>query len=192
MNRRPVIGLSGAKRAGKDTVAQYLVKEYGFTQVAFADPLRKYLLKLNPIVEERVDSQTVIHWRLSDFIQQHGWEYAKDRSPDVRGLLQRLGTEVIRDIHSTAWIELAKRTIDEITGPVVISDMRFWNEAVFVAEVLGGRTVLVKRPGTDSDDDHASEQDLKVWDFSVILYNDSDIAGLHARIDGLARTGAIL
>jgi len=36
-----VIGLCGRKRVGKDTVAEYLKKQFGFTQYAFADPLKE-------------------------------------------------------------------------------------------------------------------------------------------------------
>jgi hypothetical protein len=39
MNQR-VIAISGFKRSGKDTIANYLVSEYGFKRVSFADPLK--------------------------------------------------------------------------------------------------------------------------------------------------------
>lgn len=35
-----VIAISGYKRSGKDTIADYLVKNYGFSRVSFADPLK--------------------------------------------------------------------------------------------------------------------------------------------------------
>lgn len=36
-----ILGLSGAAGSGKDTVANYLVKRYGFVKFAVADPLRQ-------------------------------------------------------------------------------------------------------------------------------------------------------
>src|SRR5690606_18048644 len=37
------IGLTGKMRAGKDTVADYLVENYGFTRFAFGDALKRYV-----------------------------------------------------------------------------------------------------------------------------------------------------
>ena len=40
MNNKLVIGLSGWKGSGKDMVADFLVKEYNFQRLSFADPLK--------------------------------------------------------------------------------------------------------------------------------------------------------
>ena len=45
-----IIGLTGYARSGKDTVAQILVDKFGFTRVAFADPIRDFCYQVNPIV----------------------------------------------------------------------------------------------------------------------------------------------
>jgi dephospho-CoA kinase len=38
-----LIGLSGKAGAGKDTVADYLVRCYKFQRMAFADPMKRFL-----------------------------------------------------------------------------------------------------------------------------------------------------
>ena len=38
-----IIGIVGNKNVGKDTLADYLVKEKGFIKYAFADPLKEGL-----------------------------------------------------------------------------------------------------------------------------------------------------
>ena len=50
-----LIGLSGMKRSGKDSTAEILQRNYGFSRLAFADKLREALLALNPSV---VDTST--------------------------------------------------------------------------------------------------------------------------------------
>ena len=67
-----IIGLTGYARSGKDTVASILVEDYGFTRVAFADPIRDLLLKINPILENG--------YRLGEHVKEFGWELAKART----------------------------------------------------------------------------------------------------------------
>ena len=43
-----VIGLTGYAGSGKDTLANILVEEYGFTRIAFADKTKEFLYDLNP------------------------------------------------------------------------------------------------------------------------------------------------
>ncbi len=43
-----LIGISGRKRSGKDTLASRLISEHGFTRVAFADPLKATMPALGP------------------------------------------------------------------------------------------------------------------------------------------------
>ena len=45
-----IIGLSGYAQVGKDTVAQILVEEYGYSRIGFADIIRNACYRLNPIV----------------------------------------------------------------------------------------------------------------------------------------------
>ena len=39
--KRLIIALSGKKRSGKDTVADYLVERFGFVKYGFADPIKE-------------------------------------------------------------------------------------------------------------------------------------------------------
>lgn len=45
-----LIGLTGRKRSGKDTVGQFL-QTAGFERVAFGDPVKRILADLNPYVD---------------------------------------------------------------------------------------------------------------------------------------------
>jgi len=179
----PLIGLIGRKRAGKDTVADVLVAEYGYTKVAFADPLKRAALALDPIVhveaqhvpdgvEEAVDAAIrdrdpaglLAAWmdgpgdqpvvaRLSELVADFGWERAKDDYPEVRRTLQRLGTDAIRAQDSEFWVRAWQETIDDASGPVVATDCRFPNEADVVESRPSGLLVRVDRPSVAASDD---------------------------------------
>jgi hypothetical protein len=182
-----VIALIGKKRSGKDTFANVLVEERGYTRVAFADPLRSAALELDPWVPIHgslarlrkttpgLQASTIV--RLSALIEAVGWETAKDLVPEVRRLLQRFGTESIRKIEPDFWINAARKTIDAIDGPVVITDCRYPNEADF-AESVGGVLVRIVRPGTESDDAHPSETALDDRKVDVVIRNDGSIEDL--------------
>ena len=45
-----IIGLTGYAQSGKDTLANILVENYGYTRVAFADKIREFLYEVNPMV----------------------------------------------------------------------------------------------------------------------------------------------
>ena len=97
------IGLAGWARSGKDTVADYLVKNHGFTRVSFADPMREALLALDPNIEFGIS-----HMKLSTLVRFGGWDSVKENYPEVRGLLQRMGTEVGRDLFGkNFWVDQA-------------------------------------------------------------------------------------
>ena len=168
-----IIVLSGFARSGKDTAADVLVEEFGFRKVAFADKLREVLFALNPIASASLVSPTSDVWadeqlakalaadgtiKVQDVIHSYGWDGYKESQfgPEVRRLLQRLGTEAGRKtLWDTIWIDaaLAGRKEDE---NIVISDGRFFNEFDAVRE-RGGKVWRIERAGIGPANDHASE-----------------------------------
>jgi hypothetical protein len=171
------IGLSGWAKSGKDTVAQYLVENHGFTRISFADPMRDALLALDPYVP-----YMGLHMRLSGVIHFRGWDSAKRDVPEIRQLLQRFGTEVGRNMFGqNFWVEQA---IERATRyeKVVFSDCRYTNEADAVKSV-GGVVWRVSRPEVSAVNDHTSEQDLNNYAFDAHIDNDSTIENLHTLIE---------
>lgn len=178
----PWIGLVGTAGAGKDTVAINLAYRYGYTRVAFADPVRDALLAVNPLVD--VENGTA---RLADIIEACGWELAKRYYPEVRLLLQRLGTDAIRTQTPNYWCDLAYQTARSVDGPVVFTDTRFINELEMIDE-CGGVIVHVER-NTDELDGvaaaHASENEWRSWRPTILLQNNGTVLELANAVDTL-------
>lgn len=181
-----VVGLTGLKRSGKDTVADRLVEQHGFTKVAFADPLREMALALDPLVADG--------YHLSDAVTDLGWEEAKEY-PEVRRTLQRLGTEVIRGfVDNSYWVDEMHDRLLELRADgverVVISDARFENEVDLVVDdhawfLWAGFVVRVDRPGMTIGDGHASEHPESLH-HDYVITNDGTLDDLHAKVDSLA------
>jgi len=170
-----IIGLSGYARSGKDTIAKTLVEEFGFERIAFADPIKKMLIHINPILEDG--------HRLNELVKEYGWEIAKAK-PEVRRLLQALGMAGRGEIDHEVWIIAALRTMDDPEKDYVITDVRFENEAVMVSQ-MGGEIWRVQRPNVSAVNAHPSESDLDDWDFDYIIDNEGTKADLHNIVSNL-------
>lgn len=169
-----IVGLTGAARSGKDTLAAHLVEEHGFTRFAFADELKEAMLDLNPIV-----GLSSTEWRLADVVEElGGWDDAK-KVDEVRRLLQVFGTEVIRRRNPNFWIEaVAEKIATAKPTPrrIVISDVRFDNEAEWIHTSHIARNYVVRidrdQGGLDGDNAaHSSEQGVDSSFLSFILTN---------------------
>ena len=185
-----IIGVSGYARSGKDTLAQHLVKHYGFKQVSFADILREAVFLLNPIVGlngYHYDVEGNIHYeykRVSDVIDEYGWGGYKETpfGEEIRALLQRLGTEVGRQLlGEDIWVTAAFRLMNSEDN-YVLPDCRFINEARTVKE-FGGTVIRVNRPGYGPVNSHASEVGLDDWDFDYFIDNDGTQEEFAAKVD---------
>lgn len=177
-----LIGLSGYARTGKDTVAQIL-GEHGYRRASFADKLRDAVLALDPMVDLSPDSSySCIN--LSCLIEEIGWEAAKDAYPDVRRLLQRMGTDVGRAFFGQdVWADLAMAGL-EPGGRYVFTDVRFPNEADAI-RAREGHLWRVRRPGFAPVNAHPSETALDCYRFDWIVENDSNLAQLRRTVEHL-------
>jgi len=165
-----IIGLSGKKQAGKDTI--YRVARDIFTEisptfrvgrVAFADALK-------------AEVSTITGFRT---------DYIEDNKERFRTLLQVWGTEFRREFHGNDyWI---KKMGDILTSSeahydlMFITDVRFCNEADYLRE-LGGQVLRVVRRSPETYqtlqdipvvDPHRTEHDMDEYgDFSYTINND--------------------
>lgn len=166
-----IIGLVGYARSGKDTVAEYLVENNGFTRRAFADPMREALLRLDP----RVNIGTMIGVSLARTVKDLGWDYLKEHSEDVRHLLQRMGTEVGRQMFGEdVWVNKAMENIASY-DQVVFSDVRYQNEAEAILRA-GGRLWKITRPNVGPVNSHGSDSAMDSYpssSFDLVIVNDS-------------------
>lgn len=173
-----IIGVMGRKQAGKDTSAAPLVR-LTYTQVNFADPVRHTALAIDPLVVWEVFLPEPV--RLSLLVAKRSWHVAK-QCPEVRRLLQAIGTEAGRDIHGEhVWVDMWKRCVAQLPDPthVIATDVRFPNEADAIRS-LGGVIIRIDNPRLADDDDHASERAMEAIAPDAVVVNDRDVFDLQA------------
>lgn len=184
-----LIGIVGHAGVGKDTAARYLNSKYDFTQIAFADPLKRacaaafnisYLNFHDPRLKEEVDP----YWGVSP-----------------RQVAQFVGTEMFREtveklipgIGSDFWVRRAEQEIQlNDLDKVVISDVRFQNEVDWILK-SGGSILEIKRfghHGTVGIKNHASENlsSLNLGVTSYVIYNDDTLSVLYRKLDEFVNT----
>lgn len=176
-----IIGLSGYAQTGKDTVAKHLVERYGFTRIAFADPIREALYELDPILP---DYPAVPGIRLSWIVEKAGWEEVKKSSPEVRRMLQRMGTEVGRNLWGQDfWVSQALQEASKHEN-VVFTDVRFPNELEAILKANGEVWRVVKKD-VSAVNRHSSETALDHYQFNKIITNNGSFEDLHVLVDSL-------
>ena len=154
-----IIGLAGTKRAGKNhtaSIVRRLCHHTEFHEVALADALKQEVATAT--------GYSVGH------IEAHKEEF--------RPILQWWGTEFRRRMHGDDyWIKrLIEKLVNISEGVVVVTDIRFPNEADTV-KMLGGEVWQVVNPESSCDTDfHPSEIALDNYSgFSAVLLNHRSI-----------------
>lgn len=160
-----IVGVTGFAQHGKDSLGQRLVERWGYERFAFADVLKDMALTLDPIVRQSYRYSDDPE-RLAEVVKAVGWDRAK-QEPEVRRFLQVLGTEAVRGhLGEDVWIDALARKIEQSGARrVVVTDVRFPNEAQWVFSSYNGIMVRIRRlneDGTLFDNglsaDHPSER----------------------------------
>lgn len=182
-----VIGIYGKKFNGKDTIADYLVQNYGFTKVSLADSLKRGVQEIFGLTDNQL-------WgNQKEFVDSY-WNI----SP--REILQVVGTECFRNtfgnifphIGENFWILSLNRRINKLIESgiknIVIADIRFPNEQELIQR-YNGILIHVKREILQTNyqciDKHISENLELHPDFIIKnktfeqLYDDIDFLMLN-------------
>jgi hypothetical protein len=156
-----IIGIHGYKGSGKNTLAEYLGKELykkGFKIIpeSFAYPIKAAndilfgFSKEQRELKEEVDPRWGISPRWAD---------------------QQLGTEFGRNIDPDIWVKRLWERIEEYKdldpfkiSTVIVSDLRFRNEAEFIRSKDGLLIYVYGHDYFEHGDPHQSENDLKGWE----------------------------
>jgi dephospho-CoA kinase len=193
-----LVGMVGKAGSGKDTVGDYLIKNYGFNKIALADPIKRlvkdiFVLDDHTVYDRVAREQPLEKWP--------NWT--------VRKLLQYIGTELFRNnIDEAIWVKsLWYKIQEDRANNYIISDVRFENEQKYFKDnAKEGEFVCIKviRPGYNGnvgikmpfwksflfkiigkDIRHASEAYDLQGDFEII--NDGTIEDLYNKVDIIAK-----
>ena len=182
-----IIGLTGKKHSGKDTTADYLVNNYNFIKIAFADSLKMACREIFGFNNDQLFDENIKE------------QIDKDWGHSPREIFQKVGTELFRNtlpqlcvnIHDDIWIRSVEKKIKNIINntndknniKIVITDIRFPNELTFVQN-YGGHIWKILRDeqqltNEQLTNEHSSEKHLNNFSYDHQINNNSTLDDLY-------------
>lgn len=167
--------ITGRARSGKDTAADYLVKQYGFKKFSFATGLKEICVKLFP-------------------------KKFEDGKP--RRLLQKVA-QLMKKADRCVWIDYCFREINEKTtneDHIVISDLRskdelkkVLREGFYIVKIQSSPKNMLDRIRKKKDNfnlsdlNHESETELEQFPYDFVIRNDGSFKDLFDQIDKIVK-----
>lgn len=140
-----IIGICGFKGSGKSIMANYLVENYNFIQLSFADAVKDMLSAIFNWDRELLDGSTDMSRIWRETVDE--WWSMKLNIPNFtpRMAMQNIATDLFRDkFNKDIWIFTLENKIKDYDKHIVISDCRFINEIEMI-ERIGGHIVYIDR-----------------------------------------------
>ena len=180
-----LIGITGKKGHGKDTIAEHLVKKHNYIQLSFAQPLKEVCKTLFSFTDEQLYGD---HKEIKD----------KYWGISPREAFQYIGTDLFRNniknllphVENDFWIiclqsklDFLKNNCDDIK--IVISDVRFVNEANFIKKNDGLLIKVIRNFDNNKTNynDHISETTISDINADIDIHNNNTINNLYNDID---------
>jgi dephospho-CoA kinase len=169
------VALIGKMRSGKDTLADYVIEEYGFTQFAFGDGIREICRILFP-------------------------EQMKEGNKP-RSLLQGVGQKM-RQIDNDVWVNKCFNEIEAEKGILnpIITDLRQPNEykrckdegyimiRVYCDDEIRIKRILEKNDKFDLKDlQHETELHIDTFEYDYIINNNGNLEDSYKQFDEIIK-----
>ena len=155
-NKIMIIGLLVNKNVGKDTIADYLVKNKNFKKYAFADPLKEALIELFGLEKDQ------LYGNKKEEIDEY-WGITP------REIMQFFGTDVMQykmqellpNIERKFFVKRFEQILKKYPNQnIVVSDVRFQHEIDSIKE-NGGIIIKINRENSSKTYlDHISESGI--------------------------------
>ena len=206
-----LIGIMGLKGSGKNTIAKMLPVKW--KRMAFADTLKDIVSILFGWDRDLIEGDTEYSRKWREEVNEYWAKELGNKDFTPRMALQVLGTDVFRNnFDRDIWVKVLKRKIINSNSDVVVTDVRFPNEANMIKS-LGGKIVQVIRGELPEWWETAKElnnkhiyrpDDLEKWkqlegihpsEYSLagviepdyVIHNDGTLDDLHIKVDEMLK-----
>ena len=209
-----VLGVSGWKKSGKDTLADFLINKEGYERVAFADVLKEITaetygldknifynqsvkeapIKSLPVNPKDEFTKTIANFMEKEFRTEDGKIgcILSDRLYWTPRALLILEGSIKRAVNCDFWVQKTFNKIQEIQKNenkyrFVITDLRYKNEMESLVDIFGDRFVSCRVNRFETvDSTDPSERDLDEAEFDFTIGNRSSLDDFLEEVENLA------
>ena len=185
-----IILLSGPKRCGKDTLANYLKDNYNYEHLKITSKLKeciKLLFDLEDYDLEEIKELTNPEWKttprkMMQFIGTEMFQYK------IQELLPNVGKKFwIKSLFNNTLISKLTNTNDDYK--IVISDLRFKHELEEIKNLnIPLLHIRIKKDNLNyKKDGHISENELYDLNYDYEINNNNDVFNYYYKIDNLMK-----
>jgi hypothetical protein len=181
-----IIGITGRKGSGKDTIGEYLINNHGYIRIGFADTLKQVCGMIFGFSDEQ------LYGSLKEDTDDY-WNH----SP--REILQKVGTDLFRNhapkvlkyLDEDIWIRSVERKINNLkkegNKKFVITDVRFQNELDFITKMNGVSLKVVRNVKDNEYSNHESEISIDDFKTDHQIENNSTLNNLYENIEKIIK-----
>jgi len=126
---KKIIAITGLKGSGKDTTADYIIKNYdNWEKDSFAGTLKDAVSAIFGWDRKMLAGETPEDRALRE-TKDDFWSKKLGFDVTPRNILQKLGTDCIREhFHKNIWVDSLERKLINNDKNIIITDCRFQNE----------------------------------------------------------------
>ena len=174
-----LIALTGLKGSGKDTTADYIIKNYyNWEKDSFAGTLKDAVSAIFGWDRKMLAGETVGDRNEREQVDEY-WSKKLGYDVTPRNMLQRFGTDILRcNLHKAIWVDSLERKIVNSSKNIIITDCRFKNELDMIREI-GGTVIRIERNPLPEWFKKVAELNLKGCNMPVIFNLVPEVANIH-------------
>lgn len=176
---RKIIAITGLKGSGKDTTADYIIKNHtNWEKDSFAGTLKDAVSVIFGWDRKMLAGETPEDREIRESKDEF-WSEKLGFNVTPRNILQKLGTDCLRNhFHPDIWVDSLENKIRNTTKNIIITDCRFKNE-IDMLKGLGAKIVRVQRGTLPEWFDKVSELNLKGYNMPGIKNLVPEVNDIH-------------
>lgn len=211
LNRGRILGITGKSKCGKDTIADYLINNKGWSRkLAVSDNLKTLCMIIFSLTKEQVYTQkgkekqfinkvvltedklisviTIIESTHPNLIDSYNKlkRYIGVSFSNAREILQFVGTELCRALVVSYHLDLLQEDLIS-NQDTIITDIRFLNEANLINK-LGGHVINVIRKDANKNINKKHLSEISMGNFNNFYYtinNQGSLVSLYNKVNKL-------
>ena len=174
-----LIALTGLKGSGKDTTADYIIKNYhNWEKDSFAGTLKDAVSAIFGWDRKMLAGETPSDREIREQVDEY-WSKKLGYDVTPRNMLQRFGTDILRcNLHKSIWVDSLERKIINSDKNIIITDCRFKNEIDMIRNI-GGTVIRIERNPLPEWFKKVSELNLKGYNMAGISNLVPEVANIH-------------